>query len=112
MSRVAPLLGRVGTKPKSNMYLLLNTLGPGIIVPEVNKYYTFVYTAKTPNIRYDQHPFIQCTSIFKWGFVGYNYHWNEHRRYTWQELTSNLFEVYESEVNDMMKFPTAYFRQR
>ena len=108
-NRIKPLFERVGTKASSNMYLLLNTLSPGIIVPEPNKYYTFVYTAKTPKIRYDQHPFILCGSLFKWGFTGYNFHWGEVRRYNWADC-SNLFEVYDNEVSDMEKFPIALFK--
>ena len=102
---------RAGTSPVMNMARVLDKLGPGLIVPEVNKYYTYVYTAKTKNIRYDQHPFIICTGIYKWGFTGFNYHWDEPRRYTWQEVQSNIFEVHEDEVDTMKEIPTALFKR-
>ena len=110
MNRIEPLMERASTDPGRNMVLLLNNLSPGIIVPTVDKYYTFVYTPKTKNIRYDMNPFIQCTSIYKWGFIGFNFHWNEHRRYTWQEVATNIFEIKEDEVETMKKFPTPRFR--
>ena len=37
------------------MDLLKDTVTP---VPDIGKYYTFVYNAKTPNVQYDQHPLI------------------------------------------------------
>jgi hypothetical protein len=91
------------------MRLVLDKLGPAIITPQPNKYYTFIYQAKTPRIQYDQHPFILCGSIFSWGFTGYNLHWEDSRRYTWNEC-SNLFEINESEVETMSKIPTALIK--
>lgn len=110
MNRIEPLMERVSTNPRDNMFLLLNKLSPGGIVPEPNKYYTFVYTPKTRNIRYDMNPFIMCTSVYKWGFVGFNYHWEDYRRYTWQEVATNIFEIFEDEVDNMKNFKTAFFR--
>ena len=45
------------------------------IIPDVGKYYTFIYSPKTPRIRYDQFPLIACVAVFQWGFRGINYHW-------------------------------------
>ena len=111
-NRLEQLNKYMGNDPTSNMAYLLEKLSPSVIVPEADKYYTFVYTPKTRNIRYDQHPFIQCTSRHEWGFIGFNYHWEEHRRYTWQEVQSNLFEIYDDEVEDMKTFPIPLFKQR
>ena len=44
------------------------------VVPDVGRYYTFIYAPKTPRIRYDQFPLIACVGIFQWGFRGYNFH--------------------------------------
>ena len=46
------------------MEALNDTVEP---IPEVGKFYTFVYNAKTPNITYDQHPLIACTSTYNHG---------------------------------------------
>ena len=93
-----------------NMQMLLSVLTPSVIVPQPDKYYVFVYKAKTPNVRYDQHPFIVCTSVQPWGFTGYNFHWNEPRRYSWAEVKSNLYEVSDSELNDVEAIPFAKFK--
>ena len=84
----------------------MDNLSPGEIVPTPDKYYVFVYKAKTKNIQYDQYPFIVCTSVFPWGFTGYNFHWEESRRYTWQEVITNIYEIKDEELNDMMNYPT------
>ena len=56
------------------MELLNDTVTP---IPDVGKFYTFVYTPKTPNIEYDQHPLVAVTDIFSWGFRGLNFHWQK-----------------------------------
>ena len=109
MNRIQSILRKATGKPEYNMRLLLNSLSPSTIVPEVDKYYVFVYKAKTPRIKYDKHPFIICTGIYKWGFSGYNVHWNDWRRYTWNEVLTNIYEIKESEIKDMERYPIAKF---
>ena len=100
----------IGRSPEQNMSLLYGRYsGPTIIVPEPNKYYVFVYNAKTKGIQYDQHPVIISGSIFSWGFTGFNVHWEEVRRYTWKE-TSNLLELSEDEFEVVSKLPLARFK--
>ena len=70
----------------------------------------FIYKAKTKGIQYDQHPFIACTSVYNWGFTGFNYHWEAYRRYSWREVFSNIYEVYEDEIEDMQKYKIARFK--
>ena len=101
----------MGTDPTSNMALLLDKLSPSTTVPEVDKYYVFVYTPKTRNIRYDQHPFVQVTWVANWGFSGLNDHWDDFRRYTWAECETPLFEIYEDEIGEMSSLPVALFKQ-
>ena len=110
MSRVADLLPRAKGSPESNMKLLLPRLGKGEIVPQPDKYYVFIYKAKTKGIQYDQHPFIACTSVYNWGFTGFNYHWEAYRRYSWREVFSNIYEVYENEIEDMRNYNIARFK--
>ena len=100
----------VGNDALTNMTRVLEKLGPGLIVPEPNKYYVYVYKAKTPKIRYDQHPFVLVGDVFTWGFTGYNFHWDEIRRYTWKEVLSNIFEIKDEEVETMKSIPTALFK--
>ena len=99
-----------GMKPTEVMANLLNLLPSEGIVPQPDKYYVFVYKAKTPNISYDQHPFVVVTSIFQWGFVGYNFHWGQPRRYTWAEIKSNIYEVSDDQLNVVEELPIALFK--
>ena len=110
MNRVEPYEANFTRDPNYNMRYLLEKLTPSTIVPEPNKYYVFVYKAKTPGITYDQNPVILCGSIFKWGFSGYNIHWNESRYYGWGEVASNLYELSEEEFNTVRNIPLAKFR--
>ena len=88
-----------GGNPTKNMALLLANLNPSDIVPRPNKYYTFIYQAKTPRIQYDQHPLILCGNIYKWGFNGLNQHWGTIRQYSWNEVISNIYELSNEEYD-------------
>ena len=88
------------------MELLNDTVTP---IPEVGKFYTFVYNAKTPGKTYDQHPLIACTALEQWGFKGLNFHWQQSRNYTWNELAGQLYIVQWNELDDLMAIPYAKF---
>ena len=99
----------MGKHPDSNMLDLMEVLKNSEIIPEVDKYYVFVYKAKTPNITYDSNPLVLVTGLYKWGFTGMNYHWKASRRYTWQETVSNLYEVPQKDMPLVLKMPLANF---
>ena len=88
------------------MEVLNDTVTP---IPEVGKFYTFVYNAKTPGKTYDQHPLIACTSLEQWGFKGLNFHWEKSRNYTWNELAGQLYIVQWNELDDLLAIPYAKF---
>ena len=72
--------------------------------------YVFVYNAKTAQLRYDQNPFVEVSDVFAWGFRGFNFHWSEPRQYTWNEVAGGVYEVYPSEVKDLLMIPFANFK--
>ena len=88
------------------MDLLKDTVTP---IPDVGTICTFVYNAKTPDIRYDQHPLVAVTELFSWGFRGLNFHWQEYRQYTWEELTGQVYIVQRNELDDLLAIPYAKF---
>ena len=88
------------------MEVLNDTVTP---IPEVGKFYTFVYNAKTPDITYDQHPLIACTDLQSWGFKGLNFHWRQSRNYTWEELAGQLYIVQYNELDDLLSIPYGKF---
>lgn len=77
---------------------------------QAGKIYVFIYNAKTAQLRYDQNPFVAVTDIMPWGFRGLNFHWNETRQYTWNEVAGGVYEVYPSEVKDLSMIPFANFK--
>ena len=101
----------IGTKdPDDVMIALLEVLtespARGI---QAGKIYVFVYNAKTPQLRYDQNPFVAVTDVMPWGFRGINFHWGESRQYTWSEVAGGVYEVYPSEVKDLQMIPFANY---
>ena len=80
------------------------------VVPDVGRYYTFIYAPKTPRIRYDQFPLIACVGIFQWGFRGYNFHWPAFRNYTWEEVVGYLHTAYPLEMPDLRSIPYQNFQ--
>ena len=97
MSRISEVKENFTGKGSSDLMMELmeacnNTVTP---IPDVGKFYFFVYAPKTPNIRYDENPLVAVTDIFAWGFRGINFHWDEHRNYTWNEVVGQLYEVYD-----------------
>jgi hypothetical protein len=84
------------------MILIMELFTEKTWIPEVGKFYTFVYNPKTPDIEYDQHPLIACTEIQKWGFKAINFHWRQSRNYTWQELAGQLHVVKYEELDELL----------
>ncbi len=88
--------------PEDIMLLIMEIFTIQEIVPEAGKFYTFIYNAKTPNITYDQHPLIACVEVFRWGFRGLNFHWQNYRNYTWEELPGQLHVVEFQELDELL----------
>lgn len=89
------------TDPDDKMTEVIERLTEVEVVPDVGRYYTFIYQPKTPRIRYDEYPLIACTEVTRWGFKGINYHWGGFRNYTWEEVRSNLNVIYPRELEDL-----------
>jgi hypothetical protein len=97
------------TDAEDMMLLIMDGLKDVEFIPEVGKYYTFLYVPKTPNIKYDQHPLIACLGIEEWGFRGLNYHWQGQRNYTWVEVVGQLHIVHNNELKDLLSIPYAKY---
>ena len=92
-------------QPDDMFLRLMEILTTTEVLPQVGRYYTFIYSPKTPRIRYDQFPLIACIGVYPWGFKGINYHWGDYRNYNWTEVVGNLHVVYPLELNDMRSIP-------
>ena len=89
----------LGERMELIMYALNDTVTP---IPEEGNICTFKYFAKTPNIRYDQHPLVAVTELFQWGFRGINFHLRDYRQYTWEELGTQVYIVQRDELDDLL----------
>jgi hypothetical protein len=96
--------------PEDLMLIIMDILKKEVLYPEPGKFYTFIYRPKTPDIEYDQHPLIACTSLERWGFKAINFHWRESRQYTWEEVLGKLHVVEYDELDEMLSIPYAKFR--
>ena len=106
---------RTSGDPDDMFLALMEVLTTKELVPQVGRYYTFIYQAKTPRIEYDEFPLIACIGVYIWGFKGLNYHWesrgNAFHNYTWDEVGNNdLLLVYPNELQDMRSIPYQKFR--
>jgi len=95
--------------PDSIMMEILEVFRETEFIPDVGKYYTFIYIAKTPNIRFDIHPLIACIDVQRWGFRGLNFHWGTVRNYTWQEVAGPLHIIRNDEIEYLRSLPYARF---
>ena len=96
--------------PEELMLIIMETFNQTVTpIPDVGKFYTFVYNAKTPNKQYDQHPLIACTSLEQWGFKAINFHWRQSRNYTWNELAGQLYIVNWVELDELLAIPYAKY---
>ena len=102
-SVVDNMTGPADTDDRMLQVLELLTPTPVRLI-EPGKLYLFIYNAKTPNITFDQNPFIAVTDVFQWGFRGFSAHWREPRQYTWSEVGTDVYEIYRSEVNDCLLY--------
>ena len=99
------------TDADDRMMAIMETLNDTVVtVPDVGRYYTFIYDPKTPRIRYDQFPLIACVGLFRWGFRGINYHWPGFRNYDWQQSIGNLYQAFPMEINDLRSIPYQNFK--
>lgn len=76
--------------------------------PVPGRYYTYVYYAKTPRIRYDRYPLIIAASLLPRGFKGYNFHLGKYRQYNTQDgdrLVSGLYELSRDEFSILLRIP-------
>ena len=88
--------------PEDIMLIIMEIFTIEEIMPEPGKFYTFIYNAKTPGISYDQHPLIACVELFRWGFRGLNFHWQNYRNYTWEEVAGKLHVVQFQELDELL----------
>jgi len=98
------------TDPDDYMLLIMEVFKEEVLYPEPGKFYTFLYKPKTPNIEYDQHPLIACTSLERWGFKAVNFHWRQSRQYTWEEVIGKLHVIKYQELDELLAIPYAKFR--
>ena len=95
--------------PDDIMLSIMEVFTRSEFIPDVGKYYTFIYLAKTPDVTYDQYPLIAVTAVERWGFKGLNYHWNEFKNYTWQEVAGKMHVIEANEIEYMRTLPYSKF---
>lgn len=110
-SRVSQLKRKIRnmSNPDDIMLSIMEVFTQSDFIPDVGKYYTFIYLAKSPDITYDQYPLIAVTGVERWGFKGLNFHWNEFKNYTWQEVAGKMHVIEANEIEYLRSLPYAKF---
>jgi len=113
-SRVSALKRKVKdlNSPDDIMMNIMEVFDETEFIPDVGKYYTFVYLPQTNDIRYDEHPLVAVTAIERWGFKGINFHWGSSRNYTWQEVVGKLHVIENNEIDYLRSLKFAKFRDK
>lgn len=112
MNRIEPIIEEIRSEPDVNdrmeliMYALNDTVAP---IPEEGNICTFKYYAKTLNISYDQNPLVAVSEILPWGFRGINFHYQEYRQYTWEELGTQVYIIRPDELDDLLSLQYGKF---
>ena len=112
MNRIEPIRQDIQSESDVNdrmeliMYALNDTVSP---IPDEGTICTFKYYAKTPGITYDQNPLVAVTELFRWGFRGLNFHWQEYKQYTWEELGTQVYIVQREELDDLLSLQYGKF---
>lgn len=112
MNRLEPIMYKLkGTEdPDVLMMEIMEALKDIEYAPDsVGNLFTFIYLPKTPNILYDQHPLVEVTEITRWGFRGFNYHWNRIRNYTFPEIVGPMHRLYPRELEALKTIPYRKF---
>lgn len=111
-NRIAPLLDKIKglEDPDDIMQEIIEVLSETELVPEVGGFYTFVYSPKTNNIRFDEYPLVEVTSISSWGFSAINYHYPAPRQYTWEQIVGPLHKIKPSEFKSILSIPYRQFK--
>jgi len=107
LSRVQRMMKRISQatySPDEIMEIIQEIFDDVEKYPRPGNIYTFVYTAKTPGIRYDQHPLVivKAEGFSLSGFKGYNVHWSDHRNYVWEGVTGSFHRVQKGEEFDYL----------
>lgn len=102
----------IGTKdPDVIMNQLIQVLEKAD-APIPGKLYVYKYRAITPGIRYDRNPVVQMRMPLQDGWIAQNFHWlgrgESVRRYLSNEA-SDIYEIYPSELRDVLMLPLADF---
>ena len=95
--------------PDDIMLSIMEVFTHSEFIPDVGNYYTFIYLAKSPDITYDQYPLVAITSVERWGFKALNYHWNEFKNYTWQEVAGRMHLIEPNEIEYLRSLPYSKF---
>ena len=113
MNRIEPILDELNGETmdqEDQMLMIMDALNDTVTpVPEPGTLCTFLYQAKTPRIRYDQHPLVLVTELFQWGFRGFNFHWRKYRQYTWDEINGQVYLIQRDELDELNSVQYAKF---
>ena len=97
--------------PEDMMLEIMTILDETVVIPDLGEVYTYIYNAKTPKLKYDQHPLVAVTHIDRWGFKGLNFHWNQVRTTPGMRYQENYILLEQVNFNHYLIYPTHIISQ-
>lgn len=103
-NRISPILREITgmDNPDNIMIEIIDALkdSESGYTPIPGKYYTYIYYAKTPRIVYDRYPLIMAVENLSRGFIGFNFHLGDYRRYNTSDGDRMATELYQMSANE------------
>ena len=114
LNRIKPIqVDLIGTESSEEIWEKLtpaldDTKAPA---PTPGGIYVFQYFAMTPELLYDRYPVVGVQGVFEWGFTGVNLHLKDPRRYNFNQVSSQLYQIKKVELDTLLALPLEYLIQ-
>lgn len=114
LNRIKPIqIDLIGTESSEEIWEKLTPAldDTKVPVPTPGGIYVFQYVAITPELLYDRYPVVGIQGIFEWGFTGVNLHLKDPRRYNFNQISSEIYQVKKVELETLLALPLEYLIQ-
>ena len=114
LNRIKPIqVDLIGTESSEEIWEKLTPAldDTKVPAPTPGGIYVFQYFAMTPELLYDRYPVVGVQGIFEWGFTGVNLHLKDPRRYNFNQVSSQIYQVKKVELDTLLALPLEYLIQ-
>ncbi len=114
LNRIRPIqVDLIGTESSEEIWEKLMPVleDTQVQVPPPGGIIIFQYFAMTPELLYDRYPVVGVQGVFDWGFTGVNLHLKDPRRYNFNQISSQMYQIKKVELDTLLALPLEYLVQ-